>query len=630
MFRPTVLSLSAAHVALLLSACNPDPHPAALRERRADGSPWLVRYSYQPEAPRSLDPQEAYDQMSRRVLEPVYDCLLEYHPFKTDPYTLSPCMLEQIPVKHDRPDGRVSYLCTLKSGIFFHDDPCFPDGRGREVVAADVRYAWQRIADPATECPVVSSLWDYVAGLKEAYETAQKRGNRLDYSAPFPGVEVVDSRTFKVHLLKPYPQIVYWMAMHFTCPVAREAVEYYDGEKHRQGGKMVRRERFKWHPVGTGPFRYVHELSDHDQNFRLARNERYTTTRFPSEGWAPVRDAVCRPLAGAPLPIVDEVQIRILRETIPAWLLTKQGYLDHFGVSKDAFSSVVTATHELTPELASRGMQLDKDVDVSTFFTSINMEDAVLGKNKKLRQALACAFDAATENEIFFNGVREVAQQLLSPGIPGFRKDHRNPNGFNLAKAQRLIAEAGYRDGIDPKTGRPLEIALDTNASGSDERLLTEFEQKCFERLGIKVNVIENTFAKMLEKEDKGNFQLASGTGWGADYPDPENYMMLFYSRNTPPAGKNISRYRNPEFDRLFEQMATMENSPARMEIVHRMVEMLNDDCPVIFTNHKAFYSLVQPWAPRTHNNMMIEGGLKYLWVDPVLREQKRRDWNRR
>jgi ABC-type transport system substrate-binding protein len=610
---------------LFLASCDNDPHPKPVVERGRDGGTPLIRYTYQTEAPRSLDPQEAYDQMSRRVLEPVYDCLLEYHPFKTDPYELMPCMLEAMPEKQATANGGVTYLCRLKKGIFFHDDPCFPGGKGREVTAADVRYTWQRIADPKTECPVLSSLWEYLVGMKGANEAAQKNGGKFDYAAPFPALEVVDSHTFKVHLMKPYPQIIYWMAMHFTCPVAREAVEFYDGEQHN--GK--RRERFKWHPVGTGPFRYVHERSDHDNNFRLVRNERYITTKFPTEGWEPKRDPACRPLAGKPLPIIDEVQIRILREPTPAWLLTKQGYLDSFGVSTDAYTTVVTATHELSPELLARGVSLEKDVDVSTFYTSINMDDPLLGKNKKLRQALACATDASTQNEIFFNGVREVAQQIIPPGFAGFRKDYRNPMSFNLDRAKQLIAEAGYPGGIDPKTGRPLELVLDTSASGSDQRMMTEFEQKCFEKLGIKVSVIENTFAKKIEKEDKGNFQISSLTGWGADYPDPENFFMLFYSKNFPPEGKNISRYKNPDFDKLYEQMATMDPSPERLAIAYKMVDMLNDDCPIILTNHKAFYSLVQPWAPRTHNNMMLEGGIKYLWLDPALREKKRAEWNR-
>jgi ABC-type transport system substrate-binding protein len=121
---------------------------------------------------------------------------------------------------------------------------------------------------------------------------------------------------------------------------------------------------------------------------------------------------------------------------------------------------------------------------------------------------------------------------------------------------------------------------------------------------------------------------MASGTGWGADYPDPENYYFLFYSKNFPPAGKNISRFKNEEFDRLFEQMATMENSPERLALVHRMNDIFAEECPVILNFNKAFFVMVQPWAPRTHNNQMLEGGIKYAITDPVLRDAKQRAWN--
>jgi len=144
----------------------------------------------------------------------------------------------------------------------------------------------------------------------------------------------------------------------------------------------------------------------------------------------------------------------------------------------------------------------------------------------------------------------------------------------------------------------------------------------------VRVKVIENTFARLLEKEDQGNFQICSGTGWGADYPDPENYFFLFYSKNFPPEGKNISRYKNPKFDELFEKMAAMENSPERMAIVKEMNEILIEDVPIMLEFNKAGYIVEQPWAPITHRNTLLEGGLKYLTVDPALREQKRREWN--
>jgi ABC-type transport system substrate-binding protein len=166
------LSLAAAFRGLLLSSllgsvlglggCSNSPHPEPLAEKSENGAPWKARYGALPEDPRSLDPQVSYDNVSRRILEPVQECLLEYHPFKTDPYELRPCLLTQLPVRTDGEGAAsgISYRCELKSGIFFHDDPCFPEGKGRELVAKDVEFAFQRMADPRVECPVVSTLQD--------------------------------------------------------------------------------------------------------------------------------------------------------------------------------------------------------------------------------------------------------------------------------------------------------------------------------------------------------------------------------------------------------------------------------------------------------------------------------------
>ncbi len=550
---------------------------------------------------------------------------------KTDPYEVVPCLLESIPAHTQNADGSVDYLCKLKPGVFYHDDPCFPGGKGREVVAADEQYAFQRICDPKVECPVLENLSGYVEGMNEVVDAVKKNGGVLDYDKmKVSGVEIIDSHTFKLHLLKPYPQIRYWMAMHFTTPVAREAVEYYDGKSHPDGphGEMRWLAMFS-NPIpwGTVLFKIVEHIPG--QRYRMVRNENYHTTVFPDGGWPAEQESLNRPLAGHALPLVDEVQITLFREQLPIWLLTRQGYLDRMGVMESTFNSIVTANKELSPEFAARGMKLIRVQEVSSFYLNFNMTDPVLGKNKKLRQALSCAYDPRGSIELLYGGVAPVAQQLLSPGIYGFQKDFKNPYGFDLEKAKRLIAEAGYPDGVDPKTGKPLEVTMDVVAESSDERVLAEYEQRQFQKLGVKVTVLENDFAGAQEKEDKGNFQIMTGSGWGADYPDPENYFFLFTSDNFPPTGKNIGRYKNEEFDRLFKQMATMDDGPERLEIVRRMNDILIEDCPIVLTWNKAYLVLSQPWAPPTHTNMMLEGGLKYLPIDNAMREEKRQEWNR-
>lgn len=612
-----------------LSGCGNDPNPKPLSDKRPDGSPPVVYYYYTSAEAKSLDPQNAYDQASQYIIEPVYECPLQYSAMKTAPYEVEPCLLESMPEITHNSDGTVDYLCKFKQGVHFHDDPCFPGGKGREVAAADEEYTFQRMCDPKVECPVAAILSEYVAGMREALDAVRKNGGVFDYDRmKVSGIEVIDPHTFKIHLLKPYPQIRYWLAMAFTAPVAREAVEYYDSQSHPDGpkGKMVTRPSFKFHPVGDGPFIIKEHIEG--QRYRFVRNPDYHTTVFPSGGWPAERDAVNRPLAGRPLPLVDEVQITIFRDLLPLWLLARQGYVDRMGVMQDAFNTLVSANKELTPEFTARGISLEKVTEVSTFYMVFNLKDPLMG-NKKLRQALSCAYDPTKEIEILYGGVAPVAQQLLSPGIYGFQPDYKNPYGYDLEKAKRLIAEAGYPNGIDPKTGSPLELTLDCVANSSEERLIAEDQKRQIERLGIHLSIIENTFPREQEKLDQGNFQIDSGSGWGADYPDPENYFALFISRNFPPEGKNACRYSNAEFDRLFDKMAAMDDGPERMEIIKRMNDILAGDCPILLTFNKAYYRLIQPWAPITHSNTFLQTGLKYAWVDPALRAQKRAEWNR-
>jgi len=634
MLRCAATALSILIATLVMSGCDSNPHPKPLRETRPDGSPWVVRYGVLSEDPRSFDPQFAYDQMSRRAMEPVYDTLIEYHPFKTEPYEVIPGMLAELPKKEVSADGRFSYLCRLKEGIRFHDDACFSGGKGREVVAEDVHYAWLRMCDPKVESPFIGPIGEAVSGMLEmntaadaASKAAEKAGQpipKFDYSQKLAGIEVLDRFQFRIHLKRPFPQLIYWLAMHATTPVAREAVEYYDGQKH--DGEL--RDDFrKFKAVGHGPYRVAEYIPR--QRVRLVRVDGYQTVKFPTDGFPPEKAEWLQTLAGKPLPFIDEVSFSIMRETIPIFVLARQGYLDGMAANKDSFAALLTAERGLAPKYKARGMFLERDAEPSTFWIALNMENPVIGKNKRLRQALSCAYDPKTYSEIFYSGVAPVATQIVPPGIFGFDRVRVNPYGYNTERARKLMAEAGYPNGRD-SGGRQLELTIDATSSGSEDRQRSEFDQRCMETLGIKVRISENTFARLMDKQDDGNYQISTSAGWGADYPDPENYFFLFYTKNFPPAGKNYTRYSNPEFDQLYEKMAAMENSPERLEIIRRMNDILAEDVPVIPTFNKEFYTVVQPWARRTHNNLMLEGGVKYLVVDPKMREELRGQWNRK
>ena len=617
----SILCIAAAGVVLpLLGGCDNNPHPRPLHEKRADGKPWVVSYRAIGDDPRSLDPQFSYDTLGHAVIAQLYESLLQYSPFKSDPYELEPCLADGMPKRTRNADGTETYEIRIKPGLYFHDDPCFPGGRGRELTSADFVYTFQRIADPAVECPVLSTLQEFIAGLGDAYAEARKAG-AFDYSKPTGAITVIDDHTFQLHLIKPYPQIQYWLAMPFTAPVPREAVTYYNGKNGR--------DQFKFHPVGTGPYR-LNQWS-RSRLIRLARHDRYAATRFPAGGWPEAVAATCRPHANEALPLVDEVQFRIIREAIPAWLLFRQGYLDRSGVSKDVFNSVITAGQNLSEAFKARGVQLFRDVQPSTAYSQFNMDDPVLGTNLKLRQALSTAYNQTRANELFGNNIDIKAEQLLPPGVVGHQPDFKNPyRTENLPQARQLLAEAGYKGGIDPKTGKPLTITLDVISGSAESRQRAEFDQMQVEQLGLRCKIEENTWSRFQEKQIRGLFQMNTGSGWNADYPDPENFFFLFYSKNAPPQGSNFARFRNAEFDRLFEQMATMDNGPERLARIHQMNAILVEQCPVILTFHSVNFTLSQPWLPRIFDNAMLAtgGGLKYAVVYPELRARKIREWN--
>lgn len=618
---PRLLLLAATAA---LAACDNNPNVPPLHETRPDGRPWIVTYRAFPEDPRTLDPQVAYDEVSHSINANIYDTLLTYDPMLED-YVLQPMIGAELPVFETHADGTATVTCRIKPGLFFHDDPCFPDGKGPEITSGDFVYAFQRMADPKVECPIASTFADYVVGFGDAYAVAGKSG-KFDYDAPFRGVEALDRYSFRINLTKPYPQMKYWLAYWFTAPVSRVAVEYYDGAVH----DGARRPLFRFHPVGTGAFR----LKDwqRGQFIRLVRNPNYHTLKFPTGGWPKELDAQLSPYAGTQLPSLDEVQLIVMRESIPAWILFTQGWTDSSGVGKDVFRSVIDSGHNLSPEYAKRGVQLIKDMELDVGYAMFNLRDPVLA-NPKVRQALSLAYNADAFNEIFGNDILHLTGQLLPPHMFGYEENFRNPwRETNVEKGRQLLAEAGYPNGIDPKTGRPLEIVLDSQAESALGRQMADFERTQFEQLGIRVRIQENLFAQMLEKQQKARYQMVFA-GWNADYPDPENFFALFYGPNVAPVGHNQSMYQNADFDRLFEQMATMEDTPQRAEIIRRMNEiLLVRDCVIMPIYNRVTYRLRQPWTPYFVKNGIVGqyGGLRYGVIDAPLREKLRKEWNRK
>jgi oligopeptide transport system substrate-binding protein len=480
---------------------------------------------------------------------------------------------------------------------------------------------FQRIADPKVDSPFESVFDDCLQGMAETHAAAVKKG-QLDYQTMrISGLEVIDRYRFRLKLTKQYPQILFWFAYQCTSPVAREAVEFYDGKDGRE-------DFHKFASVGTSAYRIVSYVPR--SRVILERVPNYTTSVFPTDGFPPEKAEWLKQFAGKPLPFIDEIQLDVQPENIPRFVLFRQGYLDVMGVDKDSFNAMVTPMRSLSPEFQQKGTILEPAFEIDTFWTAFNMDDPVVGKNLKLRQAIAYAADSKRYCEIFYAGVAPVATQLLPAGIFGYEKNRPPRYPFDLAKAKQMLAEAGYPNGRDA-SGKQLVLKVTAAGASSDERQRAEFEQRCIQQLGIEVNVDIVTFAKQQDLEDRGDYQIMLGSGWGADYPDPEDFFMLLYSKNVSPVGKNYFRFRNAKFDAIYEKMVIAENGPERKEMIRQLNEIIDEECPLYPTFNKAQYLILQPWAPRTQTNLMyeVDGGHKYLVTDPVLRARMQKEWNR-
>ena len=656
--------------ALALAGCGEvwnDPYPAA--ERGAN-----ILYSVFSERPKHLDPVQSYASDEAVFTRQVYEPPLQYHYLKR-PYELIPLTATEIPKPRIVERAGVVYSVYdihIRPGIKFQPHAGFVPGNlnlnerdikglkspydlplgTRELTADDYIYGIKRLAHPRLHSPIYGLMSEYIVGLK-AYAArlkgADREGEWLDLRKyDIEGVERLDAHGYRVTLKGRYPQFVYWLAMPFFAPMPWEADRFFS-----QPGMAEKNFSLDWWPVGTGPFM----LAENDPNSRmvLVRNPNFRGEPYPSEGEPGDRARGLLADAGKTMPFLDKAVYTREREAIPLWNKFLQGYYDLSGIGSDNFDQAVRISVEgeanLSPDMEARGIRLDTTIAPTIYYLGANWLDPVVGgaqggaaaeRARKLRQALAIAVDWEEYLAIFANGRGVPSYSPLAPGIFGYREGpesinpvthvwrngraHRRP----IEEARKLLAEAGYPDGRDAKTGQPLVLYLDTTTRGPGDKAVLDWWRKQFAKLAIQFEPRQTDWNRFQEKLRKGSTQLFM-VGWSADYPDPENFLFLLYGPQSrvKSQGENASNYENPEFDALFERMRNMPNGPERQRIIDRMNEIFRHDAPWIGGFHPKNFALFHRWLGNAKVNEISDNKLKYLKVDAALRERLRREWNR-
>ncbi len=535
----------------------------------------------------------------------------------------------------------------------------------RELVADDYVYALKRHATTRIEAPIFAVFSEYLLGLREYADLIKAEDKKLlagmgadaldkpflDFRRwPLAGAEAVGSHTVRMRIKGKYPQWKYWLAMTFTAPVPWEADAFYAQPGMNANGLSL----IRW-PVGTGPYMMTEYVQD--RRHVMKRNPNYHGETYPCEGMPGDAELGLLADCGKALPFADTVVSSFVKERVPRKEMFKQGYLDVPEIERPEWGVEFRVDADDSPAVtklfAERGFKFPLTTDINSWYLGFNWLDPVVGKgdtpeqqvkNRKLRQALSIAIDwEEGYGKIFRTKGGVAAHGPVPPGVFGSREG--SPQGFNpithklvggkperrsIEEAKQLLTEAGYPDGRETKTGKPLVLNYDYQRTPTPEiRAELDWMVKQFTKLGVQLEVRATDYNQFQEKVLQGKQQIF-WWGWLADYPDAENFLFLLYGPNAkfPKQGENAANYANPEYDKLYLQMQALEDGPDKQAIIDRMVAVVREDSPWAWGYWPYVGLAFQSWVHNGKPTIIIRDMAKYYRVDAAQRVARQAQWN--
>ena len=435
---------------------------------------------------------------------------------------LKPCIAKSYTISSD---GKV-YTFNLRTDVQFHPSNLIAT-KNRFVNAEDVVYSFKRIMNPLTASP-----GKYIFNnLKDSDE----------------GLLALNDSTVRISLKTPQPSFLYQLCLPYGFIVPSEVVGHYGDE-------------FSQNIIGTGPFQL--KSWKKDVKIVLIKNQQY----FEKDD------------DGNQLPYLNAVAVTFLVDRYQELIKFKSDKLDMVsGLNEDDKDALLTKEGELKKEFHDR-FYLEKKPWLYTDYIGILVDDSINNrlnnplKIKKLRKAIGYAIDRKKLVKYLRNGVGLPAESGFVPyGMPGF--DHYKVDGFSYNKdlALRLIAECNF------------EVAPTITLCATEAyKMLCEFLQKQIEELGVDVKIDLHSSSSLRQRVMlfESVFYRKS---WVADFPEPINYLQLFYSDNFfPNNGYNYTHFKNETYDLLYEKAMKEQHEESRYQLYKKMQEIIHEEVPVI------------------------------------------------
>ncbi|MDZ4757633.1 MAG: ABC transporter substrate-binding protein [Bacteroidota bacterium] len=489
----------------------------------------------------SLDPAFAKDQNNIWAVTQLYNGLVELD----SNLHIIPSLAKRWNIS----DSGKTYTFYLRDDIYFQDHDCFANGKGRKLNSKDIAYSLIRIFDPATASPgawLLNEKWLPIANPKTDKDIYHN--NKL--------IETPNDSTVVIHIAKAFPPFLGQLAMPYCFAIPHEAIEKYGKD-------------FRSHPVGTGSFQL--KFWEDGVKMVMERNPLY----FEKDSY------------NKPLPYLNGIVVSFIGSKHSAFLEFLQGKLDFVNGLESSFKDdVLTKSGSLKQHYHGK-FKLVLGNYLNTEYLGFLVDDSLpLSKNSPFanicfRQAISHAINrkemvAQLRNNIGNGNVGG----FIPKGLPGNIED--DIYEYNPEKARELLHKSGYN--------KKDEIVLYTTKNYLD---LTVYIQNQLTAIGIKCKIENNPGTTHRQMVAKSQALFFRGS-WIADYPDAENYLSLFFSKNFCPSGPNYFHYKNSAIDNLYASSLTITNDSIRTKLYSTIDKKIMDDAPVVVLFYDRSIRLLQ------------------------------------
>lgn len=466
----------------------------------------------------TLDPAYAKNQTIIWPVNQIYNGLVQMNANME----VEPCIAKKWKIS----DSGKIYTFTLRDDVYFHEHPLFHNKSDRTVNAYHFEFSLKRILNPSVASP---GAWIF---------------NKLQSD----GIHAPNDSTLILKLKEPFPAFLGLLTMQYCSVVSPDIVRHY-GNQYRRN------------PVGTGPYQF--KFWKEGEKLILLKNKDY----FEKDS------------AGNSLPYIDAVAISFITDKQSEFLEFLKGNLDFIsGVNPANKDELITRSGKLNPKYTGKLKMLTHpylNTEYLGFQLDTNLYDS--GTNPLsdilVRKAINYGFDRAKMMKYLRNSLGYPANQGFIPmGLPAFNNKTKGYH-YYPDTVRYFLKQAGYERG----NGLP-PITLTTTSDYLD---ICEYIQHQLGEFGISINIDVLPGSTFREMVSNSKLEFFRGS-WIADYPDGENYLALFYSKNFCPAGPNYTHYSNEKYDRLYEKALQMQDHQQRIKLYRQLDNMIIQDAVVV------------------------------------------------